>query len=286
MALRLLLAIDSQFEALAEVAIYSFLLHTKLEQVVVVTPANTVLQRAPQLVERFKTSFRQVAIPAQAACNQLTEEIRPYFYCIEAMEQVCHGELASTPGRYLYVDADTCCVRDLAPLERLSLDSAHPVAACSHGRPMVDRQLVLELESPYHYFNAGVILFESEHLGKLTNSKSIVEFYRNNQAVCRFREQCALNAVLRGRVRYLPNQFNYLSWMRPRATSNPWHQLANNPMAYYLEHVREELAIAHFSAGAIPTNVGEDKLEAVDRYWLGLSEELKLSQARAEANSP
>lgn len=268
--LRLLLALDAGFEPLAAVALCSFLLHHRFERVVVVTPAGTPLQTLPDIAAQLQTPLQQLMISDAAACEQLDARVKPYFYCVEAIEQACHGSLAPDPGRYLYVDADTLCVRELSELARLPLSDEQPLAACSHGRPMLDRQLLLQLESPYHYFNAGILLFDARALAGHLSSAVVVDHFQANRALCRFREQCALNALLRGKVRYLPNQYNYLSWMRPRAAGGSWHQLTCNPMAYCLDHVREELAIAHLSAGAIPSRLKPESIESIDRYWLEL----------------
>ena len=91
--------------------------------------------------------------------------MQPYFPCIEALRQ-------NRSGRYLCVDADTLCVASYRPLEDLPLDDEFPLAACSHGRPMPDRSLLLGLESHYHYFNAGVLLFDSVRLGKPHHTSS------------------------------------------------------------------------------------------------------------------
>lgn len=273
--LRLLLALDSNFEQLAAVALCSFLLHNQLQQVVVITPQVTELQWLPNIAASFHTPLQHVPIPAEAACEQLPQAIRPYFYCIEAIDQVCHGSLANDPGRYLYIDADTLCIRELSELAQLPLQSAQPLAACSHGRPMHDRQLLLKLDSPYHYFNAGVLLFETAPLASHFSSQAVVDYYSSNQAICRFREQCALNGLLRGKLQFLPNQYNYLSWMRPRVADGPWQQLASNPMAYCLPDVRKQLAIVHLSAGAIPSRLPAERLEGVDHYWLALANRLR-----------
>lgn len=273
--LRLLLALDAGFEPLAAVSLCSFLIHNRFERVIVVTPADTQLQILPAIATQLQTAFQQLTIPESAACDELDPQIRPYFYCVEAFDQVCHGHLAADPGRYLYVDADTLCVRDLSELGQLPLNLERPMAVCSHGRPMVDRQLLLQLESPYHYFNAGILLFDARALAPHLSSAAVVSYFHANRALCRFREQCALNALLRGKLQYLPNQYNYLSWMRPRAAGSPWHQLSCNPMAYCLNHVREELAIAHMSAGAIPSRLKSESLEVIDRYWLRLESWVK-----------
>ncbi len=274
-ALRLLLALDRSFEPLAAVALCSFLAHNRFERVVVVTPNGTHLSDLLTIAGQFQTRLDQIHIPADGACEALEPSVKGYFYCIEAFEAVCHGALAHDHGRYLYVDADTLCIRDLTELSHLPLSETRPLAACSHGRPMVDRQLVLELDSPYHYFNAGVLLFDSWQLAAHISSNRVVSYFQENRAICRFREQCALNALLRGKVRFLPNQYNYLSWMRPRVAGGAWHDLSANPMAYCLAYVREELAIAHLSAGAIPSRLAPERLESVDTYWLNLDSILK-----------
>ena len=263
--MHLLLALDEGFESLATVAISSYLLHHHFESVVLVTPADQRLPRLEAVVEAFGVPVRWQPIGEDAALHRLPPELQPYFFCIEALQQ-------PEPGRYLYVDADTLCVAGLDPLETIPLDAQTPLAACSHGRPMPDRALALELESPFHYFNAGVLLFDSAPLAEVVTPTAVVEYALGHAALCRFREQCALNALLRGRVRYLPGQFNLLSWMRERERTNQWQETAANSMAACLPEVREQKAIVHCSAGALPLSLPRKRHDEVDRYWLTLHE--------------
>ena len=263
--MHLLLALDEGFESLAEVAITSYLLHHRFESVVLVTPADQRLDRLEAVASAFDVPVEWRPIPRDAALHRLPPELQPYFYCIEALGQ-------TRPGRYLYVDADTICVDGLEPLEVLPLDEAAPLAACSHGRPMPDRSLVLGLDSPFHYFNAGVLLFDAAALGELVTPDAVVDYALSHAACCRFREQCALNALLRGRVRYLPGQFNLLSWMREREHRNRWHDPAANAMAACLPDVWAHMAIVHCSAGSLPLRVPRKQHEPVDRYWVMLHE--------------
>tara|TARA_X000000950_G_C13901992_1_gene655266 strand:+ start:101 stop:952 length:852 start_codon:yes stop_codon:yes gene_type:complete len=261
--MHLLFALDQRFESLAVVALTSYLLHHHFESVVLVTPADQRLFQLESVANSFGVPFEWQPIEYKASIYRLDRSIQPYFFCVEALQQL-------RAGRYLYVDADTLCVDELSSLEELPLDDAFPLAACSHGRPMPDRSLLLGLQSDYHYFNAGVLLFDSAALRKLITPAVVVEFYKQNRAICRFREQCALNGLLRGRVRFLPGQYNMLSWMRERHADGRWHNLSANPMAYCLPDVRERMAIAHFSAGAIPSNIPISNHEPVDSYWLYL----------------
>lgn len=263
--MHLLLALDEAFESLAAVAIGSYLLHHRFESVVLVTPAGQRLERLEAVASVFGVPVDWQPIGEEAALHRLPSELQPYFFCIEALEQ-------SKPGRYLYVDADTICVASLDSLESIPLDEQTPLAACSHGRPMPDRSLALDLDSPFHYFNAGVMLFDSELLADVVTPDRVVEYALSHAALCRFREQCALNALLRGRVRFLPGQFNLLSWMREREGTNRWQDTAANSMAACLPDVREQMAIVHCSAGNLPLRLPRKRHDQVDRYWLALNE--------------
>jgi lipopolysaccharide biosynthesis glycosyltransferase len=271
--MHLLLALDQGFEPLAAVALTSYLLHQRFTSVVLVTPAGQRMHQLEGIAAAFDCPCRHQPIAADAALHRLPAELQPYFFCIEALQQ-------SEPGRYLYVDADTLCVSGLGVLEELPLGGTTPLAACSHGRPMPDRALVLGLEGPYHYFNAGILLFDSVLLNAVLRPEQVVDYYLQHQALCRFREQCSLNALLSGRVQFLPGQYNFLSWMRARQSSSPWHDVASNPMAYCLTDVQERKAIVHLSAGAIPDRLPPERLEQPDHYWLklqqGLSQQVTL----------
>ena len=273
--MHLLLALDRGFEALAAVALTSYLLHQRFESVVLVTPADQRLVQLEAVAAAFGVPLVWQPIGPQAALHRLDPAIQPYFFCIEALQQ-------NQPGRYLYVDADTLCVSDLSALEDLPLDPERPLAACSHGRPMHDRSLVLDLESAYHYFNAGVMLFDASALASRISPASVVDYYLRHRSLCRFREQCALNGLLRGQVQFLPGQYNLLSWMRERQAQGRWHDVAANPMAYCLPDVRERMAIVHLSAGALPAQVEPSRHEVMDLYWLYLEQALHKGQPLAQ----
>ena len=273
--MHLLLALDRGFEALAAVALTSYLLHQRFESVVLVTPADQRLVQLEAVAAAFGVPLVWQPIGPQAALHRLDPAIQPYFFCIEALQQ-------NQSGRYLYVDADTLCVSDLSALEDLPLDPERPLAACSHGRPMHDRSLVLGLESAYHYFNAGVMLFDASALASRISPTSVVDFYLRHRSLCRFREQCALNGLLRGQVQFLPGQYNLLSWMRERQAQGRWHNVAANPMAYCLPDVRERMVIVHLSAGALPAQVEPSRHEVMDLYWLYLEQALHKGQPLAQ----
>lgn len=268
MTINLIFAIDAQFEPLAAVALSSFLIHNDIPRVLVVTPKGCKLTLLPDIARTFNTEFEQRLVRDDSPLSNLPAAASPYFYCVEAID------LADSPGRYLYLDADTLCVSTIEPLKKVPLTPQRPLAACSHGRPMVERSMVLNLQSSFHYFNAGVLLFDAQYISEKVNCAKVVEFFLANSGLCRFREQCALNALLRDQVQYLPMQYNLLSWMRERQVGHEWHSLAANQMADSISHARECVAIAHLSAGALPGRLPQNRIEPLDRYWIEIRDHL------------
>ena len=126
------------------------------------------------------------------------------------------------------------------------------------------------------------MLFDASSLASLITPAAVVDYYLKHRALCRFREQCSLNGLLRGQVQFLPGQYNLLSWMRERQVKGQWHDFAANSMAYCLPDVRERMAIVHLSAGALPTRVEPSRHERVDRYWLYLEQALQQAQPLAQ----
>ena len=49
-------------------------------------------------------------------------------------------------------------------------------------------------------------------------------------------------------------------------------------MAYCLPDVRDNAAIVHLSAGALPNRLAADRLERFDHYWLLLQEGIEQPQ--------
>lgn len=266
--LRLLYALDADCLPLAEVSLASCLIHTPIAAVRVVSPEGTRMEGLKRLADAWEVPFEAKTIATDDPIYKLPASIRPYFYCVAALDKL-------PPGRHLMLDADTLCVADLSPLSLVPLDAGTPVAACSHGRPMPDRELALGLPSAYAYFNAGVLLLEAEALAGRLNSQRVVEFVERYPLRCSFREQCAINALMAGAISPLPLRYNILSWMRRRTRHSAWQQFSSNPMAAILPKELLSAAVVHFSNGGLPSRLPWWKRDNFDRYWLDLSNALQ-----------
>ena len=60
--------------------------------------------------------------------------------------------------------------------------------------------------------------------------------------------------------------------MRERQAQGRWQNVSANPMAYCLSDVREQMAIVHLSAGALPHLLEPSRHERMDHYWLLLEQ--------------
>ena len=269
MALSLLYAIDSSFEDLACVSLASFLVHNRFHSVYCITPQHFP-EKFRSICLQANVALEVLHIPSNHPIYQLPDSVSPYFYCVAGFDL-----LSNVENNVLYVDADTLCTETIDELSSFIFADQIYLAACSHGRPMIDRQLALGLQSPYHYFNAGVFLFNPSRLPASTTPASLVHYYQRNTSLCRFREQCSLNAQFRHNVAFLPSNYNYLSWMRPRLSDHVWHNPLHNPFSTNLEYIRATLKIAHFSAKALPLSIPTSMYELIDFYWHDIFTSLK-----------
>ena len=139
--------------------------------------------------------------------------------------------------RFLYVDADTLCDVDVAPLQTLDLSDS-PVAWVPEA-PLaraVDRLVAEQLgngEKDF-YFNAGVILVNVPAWRSQKVTEEAVRYMGANPA--RFWDQSALNYVLHGRARILDSRFNCIANQRPHWTvlRQPYGQIGR--LIHFLDY--------------------------------------------------
>lgn len=259
-------AIDQAFENLAAVSLTSLLIHNDSIEVHVFVPDQHDYCRLVHITRFFQSSLTLHRIPRQSPIYQLPRDVQPYFLCLAAFDS-----LSNLDENVLYLDADTLCIDTILELTTLRLDQDVPFAACSHARPMLERSLALNLPSPYHYFNAGVYLFNPKKVSLIVNTSRVVNAFFSFSPLLRFREQCLLNIILNGHTMLLPNSYNLLGWMRSRNAHHVWHQPHFNLLAQDIEHYRSSAKIIHFSAGTVPTNLRHDQYDLYDHYWTYVS---------------
>ena len=149
----------------------------------------------------FELSLIPVSSKPFADFPRLTGSLAAYFRLL--IPDLMEAE------RCLYLDCDTFCQVDLAPLFDWDLGSC-PVGMCAespiHGNADVRVANELGNRAVGHYYNSGVMLFANTLWKTEQISRQCMEYVSRQQP--NYHEQSAINFVLHGRIAGLPNNFN------------------------------------------------------------------------------
>ena len=115
----------------------------------------------------------------------------------------------------LYLDCDTFCQVDLAPLFNWDLGSC-TVGMCSespiHGNADVRVAEELGSRAAGHYYNSGVMLFANLLWKTEQFTHQCMEYVSRQQPD--YHEQSAINFVLQGQIARLPDKYNFYTNVR------------------------------------------------------------------------
>jgi lipopolysaccharide biosynthesis glycosyltransferase len=135
----------------------------------------------------------------------------------------------------LYIDCDTFCLIDLAPLFQIDLGNS-PVGMCAES-PIsgnADVRIAQELgeRALGYYYNSGVIVFNCPLWREENLESQCLEYIEAQQPD--YHEQSALNFILQGRIYSLPQQFNCYTNVR---TNWPFLKFSQNGSGHLLHFV-------------------------------------------------
>lgn len=122
--------------------------------------------------------------------------------------------------RVLYLDADIAILDDVRPLWDCRLDGAligavedafanSPTLFSNSAEAQPTSNERLGLPAEHTYFNAGILVIDLAAWRRNDLLPTFVKYVEANHGVLRFHDQDAMNAVLSGRVKYLPHDWNF-----------------------------------------------------------------------------
>ncbi len=177
--------------------------------------------------------------------------------------------------RIAYLDSDVVVLGDAADFYRLDLDGMQMGAVRDHvsiGRSLKDPAEVefwktqLNMQPGDDYFGAANLVMDLELMRREDTVQKCLEKIRGIAGV-RYPDQDAMNAVLRGKVKMLPCEWNYADWM-----DDEEGEFILLPEAFRREiraagkHVR----IRHFAGEKPWTRKYEGR--SADKYWMYAAE--------------
>lgn len=114
----------------------------------------------------------------------------------------------------------------------------------------------LGLDSPYDYFQAGVLILNLKEIRKMTTSEKMINLAMSNEFRCH--DQDVLNIVCKNKVFYLPQEWNTLMcWTEEERTRMDIIKMA--PRDLYQEYMtaRKKPKIVHFAGYQKPWQKGD-----------------------------
>ena len=179
--------------------------------------------------------------------------------------------LPKTVERVIYLDADTVILGDISELWALDLEGALIGAAMdpyannpatmeqvSGGLPISN--IRLGLPEDHVYFNAGILIIDLSAWRAAGLLAKFVAYVEQNHQILRFHDQDTLNAVLTGRVKYLPYDWNFQAKTR-------YEDLASSgiPLTEFEAMARRPKAVHYTSARKPWFYMHQVRYE--DLYW-------------------
>ena len=133
------------------------------------------------------------------------------------------AQVFPTLDKVLYLDCDIVVRGSLKELWAENLDGYCAAGVFdpyvdSTGRAVLNR---IGFQGRNDYVNAGVLLF---NLKAIRENNLVNEFFscqQINQNIIEFQDQDVINMVLKGRIKLLPSQFNWMSWNITNSLSSP-----------------------------------------------------------------
>lgn len=193
---------------------------------------------------------------------------------VETYFRLIIPELMPTYDKILYLDCDMVVDGDVAKLYHLDMGDALIGAAkdidvagqINLKQNDWDQYAVntLGLDSPYDYFQAGVLILNLNGLRKKISSDDMIRLATENEFRCH--DQDVLNIVCKNRVFYLPQKWNTLmSWEEPGRSRMEILKYA--PRELFAEYSEARMCpnIIHFAGYQKPWQLGDCDLATY--FW-------------------
>lgn len=193
---------------------------------------------------------------------------------VETYYRLIIPEIMPDYHKILYLDCDMVADRDVAELYDLDLHDCLIGAAkdidvagqINLKQNSWDHYALkeLKLDSPYDYFQAGVLILDLDQLREVTTSDQMIQLAASRSWRCH--DQDVLNMICKNKVYYIPQQWNVLmDWQEPGRSRMQILKMA--PRDLYGEYVsaRKQPYIIHFAGYQKPWDVVD--CDFAEYFW-------------------
>jgi len=248
--LNLLTCFNSSYAKYAAVSINSYLKHSGLNLKPIFAVDQSVSQEQIKIIKSIFPNCEFIEINRSEIESKFPTFQKVSKLDISAMYRI-YAIKKMVNDLTLYVDVDTVCRGSLEKLHDYS-DSLRSrekvVAACSHFRKGNSYQMC-ELDSPYLYFNSGVLMFYPKILSEFVNPDIIRNVVSIKPNIFDYADQSCMNYLLKGKVKWMEYIYNAETWFFVKDI--PFYKSDINPLAelldFSVERALKESKIIHFT---------------------------------------
>lgn len=174
-------------------------------------------KKLKSLVDRSNISLRFLSLPDELITSHLKEDLtKGAHFSIETYFRIFLPQFLSAYNKFVYLDADILVLNDIFLLNDIDLEG-NTIAACIdsnmagnynidyHGVRSYFKNVLL-LESPYKYFQAGVMIFDAEKFRNNDCQNQLIDLIGKIKTKCA--DQCIFNAFFKTRIKHLDLHWN------------------------------------------------------------------------------
>jgi len=228
-----------------------------------------------QAAKKENISVRFINVEKYLTDDKKSKMVVSGWFTIATYYRMILPEILVNYDKILYLDCDLVVLDDVAKLFKSDINDVLLAAAYDIGvarllfkneargarlKSYIEEQL--GVPNAYDYFQAGVLLMNLKKMREVNLSDKCFEFLALNPNIY-WVDQCVLNAVCVGRVKYLPIEWN-MTWHVVFEADDLEKEL---PPATYDEYCKAHNAsrILHYSGGIKPWF--DPKIELSSFFW-------------------
>ena len=238
---------------------------------------NDISERNQRIIQSAANEKKNISIRFIRVCEYFDagKLFVDQHLSVETYYRLIIPEIMPNYHKILYLDCDMVADRDVAELYDLDLKGAIIGAAkdidvagqinLNQNNWQAYAVETLKLDSPYDYFQAGVLILDLDGFRKMTSSQKMIQLALSHSFRCH--DQDVLNIVCKNKVTYIPQQWNTLmDWQEPEASRMQILKMAPRKLFEEYSIARKQPYLIHYAGYQKPWDVVD--CDFAEYFWM------------------
>ena len=237
---------------------------------------NDISERNQRLIKSAANGKANISIRFARVCEYFDagKLFVDQHLSVETYYRLIIPEIMPNYHKILYLDCDMVADQDVAELYDLDLKGAIIGAAkdidvagqlnLNQNNWQTYATETLGLDSPYDYFQAGVLILDLDGLRKTASSQKMIKLALSQSFRCH--DQDVLNIICRNKVTYIPQQWNTLmDWQEPGRSRMQILKMAPRKLFEEYSAARKHPYLIHYAGYQKPWDVVD--CDFAEYFW-------------------